>query len=86
MVVRGVEQSHFCFVLQLCPVVDIVMNLVNIHLLSTLNGGLLVEGEAQLPCVSHSNKKKTFPMSSPSVHQQMHFCRAVVGIHTPVFQ
>uniref|UniRef100_A0A8C3DNZ0 Uncharacterized protein n=1 Tax=Corvus moneduloides TaxID=1196302 RepID=A0A8C3DNZ0_CORMO len=37
MVMRGIGQSHFCFVLQLCPVVDIVMNLVNIHLLSTLN-------------------------------------------------
>lgn len=63
MVVRGVE--HFCFVLQLCPVVDIVMNLVNIHLLSTLNGALLVEGEALLPCVSHSGNKSHFPWQVP---------------------
>lgn len=70
MVVRGIEQSRFCFVLQLCPVVDIVMNLVNIHLLSTLNGGLLVEGEARLPRVSHRRNKSHFPCQVPSVHQQ----------------
>lgn len=70
VVVRGAEQTHSCFVLQLCPVVDIVMNLVNIHLLSTLNGGLLVEAEALLPCVPHSGRQDPFPMSSPSVHQQ----------------
>lgn len=56
--------------LQLCPVVDIVMNLVNIHLLSTLNGGLLVEGEALLACVSHSRRQNPFLMPSPSEHQQ----------------
>ncbi|KAJ7417461.1 BPI fold-containing family B member 4-like protein [Pitangus sulphuratus] len=33
----GAERSLSCFVLQLCPVVDIVMNLVNIQLLGTLN-------------------------------------------------
>uniref|UniRef100_A0A8C5TQ68 Lipid-binding serum glycoprotein N-terminal domain-containing protein n=1 Tax=Malurus cyaneus samueli TaxID=2593467 RepID=A0A8C5TQ68_9PASS len=53
--VRGFEQCRFCFVLQLCPVVDIVMNLVNIHLLSTLNGGFLVEGEVLLPCFPHGH-------------------------------
>lgn len=37
------------FVLQLCPVVDIVVNLVNIHLMSTLNGGCLLEGEVLWP-------------------------------------
>lgn len=40
---RGAELSRFCFVLQLCPVVDIVVNLVNIQLLGTLNGVFLVE-------------------------------------------
>lgn len=65
MVVRGVEHLHFCFVLQLCPVVDIVMNLVNIHLLSTLNGVLLVEGEALLPCAPHSGNKSHSPCRVP---------------------
>uniref|UniRef100_A0A8B9Z3J3 Lipid-binding serum glycoprotein N-terminal domain-containing protein n=1 Tax=Buteo japonicus TaxID=224669 RepID=A0A8B9Z3J3_9AVES len=50
----GVERSHFCFVLQLCPVVDIVVNLVNIQLLGTLNGDLGMprgfEGSVQHPC------------------------------------
>lgn len=48
-VARGVEWLHFCFVLQLCPVVDIVVNLVNIQLLGTLNGAFLVEDEVLLP-------------------------------------
>uniref|UniRef100_A0A8C0FNC6 Lipid-binding serum glycoprotein N-terminal domain-containing protein n=1 Tax=Bubo bubo TaxID=30461 RepID=A0A8C0FNC6_BUBBB len=37
----GAEPSRFCCVLQLCPVVDIVVNLVNIQLLGTLNGAFL---------------------------------------------
>lgn len=52
-VARGVERSHFCFVLQLCPVVDIVVNLVNIQLLGTLNGAFLMEDEvllSRVPC------------------------------------
>uniref|UniRef100_A0A8D0KVR7 Lipid-binding serum glycoprotein N-terminal domain-containing protein n=1 Tax=Strix occidentalis caurina TaxID=311401 RepID=A0A8D0KVR7_STROC len=37
----GAEPLCFCCVLQLCPVVDIVVNLVNIQLLGTLNGAFL---------------------------------------------
>lgn len=50
-VVRGVEQLHLCFVLQLCPVVDIVINLVNIQLMGTLNGTFPLEHQGLLPRV-----------------------------------
>uniref|UniRef100_A0A8B9ZT32 Lipid-binding serum glycoprotein N-terminal domain-containing protein n=1 Tax=Anas zonorhyncha TaxID=75864 RepID=A0A8B9ZT32_9AVES len=43
------ELSHSCFLLQLCPVIDIIVNLVNIQFLGTLNGMFPVE--LWLPCV-----------------------------------
>lgn len=52
MVRAGAEPLHFCFVLQLCPVVDIVVNLVNIQLLGTLNGAFLVEDGCCFPMFS----------------------------------
>lgn len=42
-VAAGAERPRFCFVLQLCPVIDLVTRLVGIQLLGTVSGAFLVE-------------------------------------------
>lgn len=44
-VAAGAERLRFCFVLQLCPVIDLVTRLVGIQLLGTVSGAFLVEQE-----------------------------------------